>query len=159
MGQYTRHTTLGLDEIIEQVYAQWNVPRARYMAEGKYFVGVSSLRMKTFGRAAHHSNGLRCVSCNLEAKFFAVESFCRAQDQTPHVNLYGVNDNGNEVLFTHDHILARSLGGADNLTNSQIMCSPCNNKKSRGEHKLANALKEAKGIPIHGSNYKKAKVT
>lgn len=157
MAQYTRHAIVSLEEVIPQIHANWDYPRARYMLESGHFVGVSSLRMKTFGRAAHSPNGLRCVTCNLEAKFFAAESFSRSQDQSPHVNLYGINDNGTEVLFTHDHILARSLGGADNLSNSQIMCSPCNNKKSRGEHKLATALKEAQGIPIQGSNYRKNK--
>jgi hypothetical protein len=53
------------------------------------------------------------------------------------MNLYGMKD-GNEVLFTHDHILARGLGGADDLTNSQTMCSPCNGNKSKAEGKEAN---------------------
>ncbi len=66
----------------------------------------------------------------MKAAFFAVENFRGSNQSVPHANLYGVDREGNEVLFTHDHKLARSLGGADNLNNTQVMCSPCNTKKS-----------------------------
>lgn len=60
-----------------------------------------------------------------------------------HLNLYGVRED-EDVLFTHDHKLARALGGADNLSNAQLMCSPCNGKKSKGETKEVLRLRKLK---------------
>jgi hypothetical protein len=136
MKQYNRHAVVSIDEVIRAVVNQWvNLETDRFTLSTGHRVGVTSLRMRTFGRAAMHGN-MNCVSCGCTPLFFAVETFARSKDQSiPHVNLYGkVGDK--DVLFTHDHILARSLGGADNLKNSQIMCSPCNSKKSVGEGKL-----------------------
>jgi hypothetical protein len=85
------------------------------------------VRLPTFVK-----HGTTCVTCKLPASFFAVE---RRGGQTTryHLNLYGVNDKGMDVLFTHDHILARSAGGLDTLENTQTMCSPCNSHKSTYE--------------------------
>ena len=47
-----------------------------------------------------------------------------------HLNLYGIDENGNEVLFTKDHILPKSKGGNDYITNYQTMCERCNKNKS-----------------------------
>jgi hypothetical protein len=136
MKQYNRHAVVSIDEVVRAVVNQWvNLNTSRAKLSTGHTVGVTSLRMKTFGRAAVLGN-MCCVSCGCKPQFFAVETFARSKDQSiPHVNLYGM-DGDKEVLFTHDHILARSLGGADNLRNSQVMCSPCNSKKSVGEGKL-----------------------
>lgn len=48
-------------------------------------------------------------------------------------DLWSVDDEGDERLFTHDHIIARSLNGKDDITNTQTMCSPCNAEKSIAE--------------------------
>lgn len=66
-----------------------------------------------------------------------------AKDGGYHLNLWGVKD-GEEVLFTHDHVLARGLGGKDNLDNTQTMCCYCNWEKGDLEAILANELKEKK---------------
>lgn len=136
MTQYNRHAVVSIDEVIRAVVNQWmNLDPSKAKMSTGHRVGVTSLRMKTFGRAAVLGN-MCCVGCGLEPQFFAVETFARSKDQSsPHVNLYGI-DGDREILFTHDHILARSLGGADNLKNSQVMCSPCNSKKSVGEGRL-----------------------
>lgn len=115
-------------------------------------VGVTSLRLKTFARDYNTGNGLlRCVTCGLHAAFFAVEVDAwnkqpNAQDK-PHMNLYGVNEGGEEVLFTHDHILARGLGGRDALVNTQTMCSPCNYEKSKQEQEACNRIRATKEKP------------
>jgi hypothetical protein len=86
--------------------------------------------MKTFGRAATSKDGIKCKGCGMKATHFAVEDFRGSNQRVPHANLYGMDRDGTEVLFTHDHKLARALGGDDNLNNTQVMCSPCNTKKS-----------------------------
>lgn len=145
MNQYNRHAVAELSEVMNAVLAHWDEYKPeRFLLASNHAVGVSSLRMRTFGRAWRQGN-LACVACGCQGLYFGVETFSRSKDQSmPHVNLYGIKD-GNEVLFTHDHILARSLGGADNLSNSQVMCSPCNNEKSKGEMKLAEAIRAKKG--------------
>lgn len=133
MTQYNRHVVAPLNTIIDAIKASWDLPGPKMTYEGWTF-NIHSLRLKTFCRA-RNKNQLFCSACNLPATFFAVESFVRNGDNNScHVNLYGVNKDGKEVLFTHDHTLARSLGGRDNLGNTTMMCSPCNSKKSLWEN-------------------------
>ena len=133
MSTYIRHCIVPLHDVVPKIQAYWSEKETKVEIAG-HNVGVCSLRMKTFGRDARASGGISCRGCGLEAEYFAIESFARGQEQSPHANLYGTKD-GVEVLFTHDHILARSLGGKDVLSNAQTMCAPCNSKKSKGEHK------------------------
>jgi len=133
MTQYNRHVVAPSNIIIDAIMAGWNLPEPKITYEGWTF-NIYSLRLKTMCRA-YRRNEFYCPSCGLPASFFAVESFVRNGDNNScHVNLYGVNKEGKEVLFTHDHTLARSLGGQDNLENTTMMCSPCNNKKSLWEN-------------------------
>jgi HNH endonuclease len=145
MNRYIRHGVCTPEEVLPLVKEHYGSSLPRPTFHG-FKVGVSSLRMKTF-----QHDGLTCRGCGLVASFFAVEDFHTAwaasagaaKASQPHLNLYGINDKGEEVLFTHDHVLARALGGADNLNNVQTMCSPCNNKKGRAENpqkKLKKAL-------------------
>jgi hypothetical protein len=140
MNRYLRHGTCSTEEVLPLIKAHYGTSLPRPVFHG-HAVGVSSLRMKTF-----QHDGLVCRGCGLVASFFAVEDFHNAKVPQPHLNLYGINERGEEVLFTHDHKLARALGGADNLSNVQTMCSPCNNKKGRAENpqkKKKKALTEA----------------
>lgn len=45
-----------------------------------------------------------------------------------HFNLYAVQGR-RLVLMTKDHIVPRSKGGTDDLTNLQTLCTNCNNRK------------------------------
>lgn len=131
--KYIRAEIVPVDEIIPDVQAHWGEKRSRVQRPSGLWVGVSSLRMRTFARASKNNAGvMQCVKCGLNGTFFAVEQ--SAGQTSYHLNLYGMRD-GSEVLFTHDHIKARSLGGVDNLSNTQVMCSPCNAKKAIGEGK------------------------
>jgi hypothetical protein len=144
MGQYIRHARLLLDEVMPEIMANWDSPRrTRLTVSTGHNVGITSLRLRTFCRMAYTPKGIKCVSCGLVPNFFAVESFAGCQIDSPHVNLYGMKDD-KEVLFTHDHKLARALGGGDNLNNTQVMCAPCNSKKSIGEGKLVKFKRENK---------------
>lgn len=146
MTQYNRLAVCTIDEVIHGVIEFWNLQKnaSRWTLGNDFSVGVTSLRMRTFGRA-HQLGNLYCACCGCKPSFFAVETFARSKDQSiPHVNLYGVRDDGSEVLFTHDHILARSLGGKDDLSNSQVMCSPCNSRKGKEENKILQEMKNAK---------------
>jgi hypothetical protein len=89
-------------------------------------VKMDSLRYQVF-----KSNGLTCVQCGLRATHFAVEAFkVDAIKDIPvvHLNLYALLNNS-EVIFTKDHILPKSKGGKDTLSNLQTMCCHCNQEK------------------------------
>ena len=72
--------------------------------------------------------GYKCSKCGLEGKFFALEKSSE-NEKRYHLNLYGIDKDGNEVLMTKDHIIPRSLGGKNTLDNYQPMCVNCNVKK------------------------------
>ena len=80
-------------------------------------VKVSSLRLRCFALY-----GITCSACLLQATHFNIEA--NTGDQW-HLNLYA-----GDILFTHDHTLARSAFGKDVIENVTTMCSPCNHKKS-----------------------------
>lgn len=73
------------------------------------------------------TKGTKCVCCGIEGKYFAKEK--RIKDKSYHLNLYGIDDNGQEVLITKDHIIPKSKGGKDELENYQTMCIRCNERK------------------------------
>ena len=87
-------------------------------------VKMNSLRYQTFA-----TKGVKCVKCGIEGKFFALEQDKYQPSEYWHFNLYGIDESGNEVLMTKDHIVPASKGGKDRLKNLQTMCTHCNAKK------------------------------
>lgn len=74
--------------------------------------------------------GTDCVECGLKGKFFALE---RGLDCSPlkfHLNLYGINEHGDEIMITKDHIIPRSKGGKNVLSNYKPLCIMCNQQKA-----------------------------
>lgn len=112
-----------------------NLPRRSDCAG--HMLRLNSVRLQTFAFA-----GTVCVTCGIEGKFFAIE---REEGATSgyHANLYAVDEKGNEVMMTHDHILARSLGGEDHIKNTQTMCTYCNAEKSIHEREILQRRKDA----------------
>jgi 5-methylcytosine-specific restriction endonuclease McrA len=72
-------------------------------------------------------SGTTCVACGIQGKYFAKERF--TEHKSYHFNLYALNDTGEEILMTKDHIHPKSKGGKDVIENYQTMCLPCNEKK------------------------------
>lgn len=72
--------------------------------------------------------GTTCCFCGLKGQYFCVEHH-RLGGPRPHLNLYGIDDVGDEVLFTKDHITPRVAGGTNTIENYQTMCMPCNSEK------------------------------
>lgn len=137
MNKYNRLAVATVEEVVSAVLANWdNRDAERHTLASGHQVGVTSLRMKTFARD-YQNNKFFCVSCGCVPKFFSVDKFAHDKGNgPPHANLFGYNNEGNEVLFTHDHTLARSLGGEDSINNTKTMCSPCNNKKGKLEWRM-----------------------
>ena len=73
------------------------------------------------------TKGVTCCSCGLIGQYFRKER--GRADERYHLNLYGINQDGVEVMLTKDHIIPRSKGGKNTLENYQTMCQVCNLKK------------------------------
>lgn len=126
--QYERIGILALEKVFPHIENHFNDFHKIRVQIDEYYVNISSLRLKSF-----FLHGTNCSCCENKADFFAVER--GTGTNTPyHLNLYGLDKYGAEILFTHDHILARSLGGSDTLDNTRTSCGPCNWKKGQIEH-------------------------
>ena len=118
-NRYIRFAKMGLDDIPERD------PYTHKISFGKNIsINVKSTRVKMFLTYKKR----RCVCCGLETSFAAIESAPQTPDQK-HLNFYGVDENGFEVLMTWDHIQPRSKGGKDSQSNAQCMCEVCNGIK------------------------------
>lgn len=85
----------------------------------------TSLRLQTF------KESIVCVGCGKAGVEFRAEQSKSdtKRGNRPHLNLYAADG----MLMTHDHILARALGGDDSAGNVQTMCEWCNSKKGARE--------------------------
>ncbi len=108
-------------EAVKGVLFEEDRRNAKIVFDGDRIKG-NSQRYQTF-----FTKGIKCVCCGIEGKYFAKEKW----DDQPsyHLNLYALDDKGNEVLMTKDHIIPKSKGGIDDISNYQTMCEPCNMAK------------------------------
>lgn len=82
----------------------------------------NSQRYQTF-----FTKGCRCVKCGIEGKYFVKEKHLK--DISFHLNLYAIDENEKEILMTKDHIIPKSKGGTNDISNYQTMCKKCNEAK------------------------------
>ena len=122
---------------------EWKRSRETEVAGEKIY--TYSDRYKTF-----FSKGYKCCVCGIEGKYFALER--SAGSKRYHLNLYAVNNNGEEVLMTKDHIIPKSRGGKNNLDNYQPMCTICNGIKGNGT--IQNIPKKISVNPSHRAKAK-----
>lgn len=87
-----------------------------------YKVHPISLRYMTF-----HQKGTKCVYCGKEGAYFQLDADRNGANAEfrRHFNLYA--DDG--TLMTKDHIIPKSKGGSNMVSNMQTMCEPCNKAK------------------------------
>lgn len=78
-------------------------------------VYTKSTRYMTF-----FQNGLKCACCGKEGAYFKLDG--DENSDRRHFNLYC--DDG--TLMTKDHIVPKSRGGVDRVSNMQTMCMQCN---------------------------------
>lgn len=119
-----RKEIYSIDEVREKtkdVLFEKDKRNAKVDFDGDLIKG-NSQRYQTF-----FTKGCKCVVCGIEGKYFAKEKF--ADQSTYHLNLYAVDDNGDEILMTKDHIMPHSKGGIDDISNYQTMCKLCNEAK------------------------------
>lgn len=87
---------------------------------------TSSNRLLTY-----HHYGVKCCvpGCELAGKYFAIERSVNQRTSKYHLNLYGEDVYGQEVMITSDHRIPKSRGGSNEIDNRQPMCAPHNFKK------------------------------
>jgi hypothetical protein len=127
---YDRFDVVETSQVIDLIDEHFLNPKDVKVEIKGQLVKINSLRLKTFAMS-----DLKCSRCGLEAKFFAIErDMATKKSNGPyHLNLYGILPDNTEMLFTHDHTLARSLGGKDHISNTTTMCRQCNFEKSLTE--------------------------
>jgi 5-methylcytosine-specific restriction endonuclease McrA len=99
------------------------------------YIDKAGNKMKVRRARVFQAKGLACVSADcivhngqqIVGTYFALD---RWPGGDLHLDLFGTNKQGTEVMLTIDHILPKSKGGADDISNYQTMCSPCNGKKA-----------------------------
>ncbi len=100
-----------------------NIPRGTVIFRSH---GVSLRDLKKAREKKLHIIDATCPIVK-KAQYFAKERF--PGDIKWHFNLYGINENNEEILFTKDHIIPKSKGGGEHIDNFQTMCCKCNSKK------------------------------
>lgn len=108
---------VSLDDVLKNLS---DVKKTFVFDNKSYVVKMNAQRYFMF------KENLCCVCCGLVGKRMFLEY--HPYDMTPHFNLYG-EENGELVLMTKDHILAKALGGEDRHSNYQTMCAVCNRLK------------------------------
>jgi len=86
----------------------------------------------------YYVHGVQCVweGCPCKGEYFGVERQVHRKTGVPytkgyHLNLYGFNADGQEIMITSDHKIPKSQGGKKNgVANRQPMCQPHNQLKS-----------------------------
>ncbi len=108
-GKTTRLAHFSIDYIFKGLDEGYHIPYVDYRA------------------TVFKTLGTKCVKCGLEGEYFAID---KHKDGDFHLDLFGIDSNGDEVLMTVDHILPKSKGGPHHIDNFQPMCMPCNMKKA-----------------------------
>lgn len=110
-----------LDQVLPLIGVRTSKGDFRYKVEvdGKsHVVKLGSHRLLLF------KENLNCVKCQRIGSYFLLE-----QDEghaRPHFNLYSKDD----ILMTKDHIIPKSKGGSNDMSNYQTMCAECNAEKA-----------------------------
>lgn len=137
------------DDVLPFVGKKGTAKREYTIGEKTFNLRMTSLRLRTF------KGNSTCVICGLVGSKMLLEQ--QNDHGGPHFNLYGegtpsdifmshsaTEEKSGLVLFTKDHILPRSSGGKDFITNMQTMCVICNGLKKNVSltNKLLKMLRE-----------------
>lgn len=129
---YPKYITYGESSLEEVLPYVGTIGKKSYRyCVNEYNVNVRSHRLQCFKK-----NNI-CVGCGLVGILFRLQSDLTGQNPIPHFNLYGIVGSsdalgrveGSEIIFTKDHIVPKSKGGKDSLSNYQTMCYDCNRLK------------------------------
>ena len=110
---------LGKENLMEENDYYKSGKRSKDIIVEGFKVRVRSLRYMTF-----YQKGTTCSKCGRKGSYFKLEGD-KNNETRKHFNLYS-EDN---ILMTKDHIIPKSKGGKDKVSNMQTMCILCNMEK------------------------------
>ncbi len=93
-----------------------------------YKVRQDSVRYQTFDKS------LVCCCCGIVGTRMFLDTPCVGH-WSAHFNLYA-EWNGKLILMTKDHVIPRSKGGADDVSNMRTMCTNCNGTRGNRDVSL-----------------------
>ena len=122
--KYVRNGIFSIEEVLPYVDFHTDLVSKEYVGDDtiSYKVKMGSSRYRCFSKF-----GVKCISCGIEGSFFALERDYKCDRF--HFNLYAFDMWGKEVMMTKDHIVPKSKGGKNHLSNYQPMCETCNRDK------------------------------
>lgn len=93
---------------------------------------VDGYRVRLFSqRYQQFTISRSCHVCGLTGEIICLDVKRKGKKQKrAHFNLYGITPSGRVVMMTKDHIIPKSKGGRDVISNYQTMCETCNGKKA-----------------------------
>lgn len=111
---------------VEEVFAKIDY-HVENRTKGKAEYNGNKFNVKSIRLAVFRNKGLQCAHCDRVGDHFNLEyhTHAKGDNANPHLNLYSADG----MLFTKDHILPKSKGGKDTLSNLQTMCFECNTLK------------------------------
>lgn len=119
---YIRKETYSIEDVLSKI-----VPTNTKDRDSKVDFDGDLIKMNSQRYELFKEKGIKCVSCGIKGRYFAKEKDTNAKSY--HFNLYAINENMKDVLMTKDHIIPKSKGGANHISNYQTMCCNCNFKK------------------------------
>lgn len=102
-----------------EIYEKMN-----YVMVGKHRIRFDSQRYELFFTSPYSPS---CNICGIGGATTYLEKF--PNEHVYHINVYGRRGK-KEVMLTKDHIIPKAKGGADIMSNYQILCFDCNQEKS-----------------------------
>ena len=90
---------------------------------------LADRKIKTRRAKVYFRKGFGCIkeNCDIEGLYFTLDLDFGGGI---HLDLYGTEKDGTEVLMTIDHIHPKAKGGKNRLDNYQPMCLVCNHIKA-----------------------------
>jgi hypothetical protein len=145
---------------LEQVFSWISAGQQRPLQMDGYIIdGIVTPRVLTY-----HRRGCTCQGCGVVATHFYAEAcidepllkwyFDPLNSPPPkaHLNLYGYNRAGHEFMMTSDHVVPKSLGGSNKVSNRVPLCADCNSMKGNDPTWLTDLPKSRKGNLIKRPN-------
>lgn len=100
--------------------------------DGTYWHNGISITMSDTSQVSIRGD-FTCIGCNMKASYVVIaKNVHTSSANQKYIPFYYIVDykNGELKKLTKDHIIPRSLGGSNNMSNYQCMCEVCNGKKS-----------------------------
>ena len=136
-------TILGKENLETQFYNKSHKSEENQITVDGYSVYTRSLRYMTF-----YQKGCKCCVCGKEGTHFTLDPSVDNPDRR-HFNLRA--DDG--TLMTRDHIIPKSKGGREHISNMQTMCVDCN--KAKGNHMEGEEPPKMTIVAIESTNSEK----